>query len=100
MKTLKTLLLSLFIAAFALTANAQLSDSDLMITEMFNAEFPTDEGTITLENGVSGDYELLSYNVLGDLDEVEGRDAAVGPCRPSFFQAVMEHRVARPSCGR
>lgn len=78
MNTLKTLLSLMLLMSLAIVGSAQdLSDKDLLFTELYNAEFPTDEGTISLVDGISGDYELLNYNVLGDLDENEGRDAVV-----------------------
>lgn len=78
MTHLKTLISIVLLVSFSILGSAQeLSDKDLVFTELYNADFPTDEGTISLVDGISGDYELLNYNVLGDLDENEGRDAVV-----------------------
>jgi hypothetical protein len=77
MKTLKSLLIGLLGFALVLIANAQENDHDLLFTELYNSELPVEEGVISLEEGISGDYELLNYNVLGDLDAVEGRDGAI-----------------------
>jgi hypothetical protein len=77
MNILKALVSSFMCMALGISAYAQTSDHDLMFTELYNSEIPGDEGVISLEEGISGDYELLNYNVLGDLDAVEGLDGAV-----------------------